>query len=204
VIFTDAADATSSGATGDSNVILKALIKAKYPRRVLLQIVDAAAAKAAAAAGIGAKIKVSLGGERDPGRFKPVAVTAIVESLSRGNVRLETMRAPIDAGLTAVLTVENFTIVVISNPCFLFDRAVYFANGCDPKRFDLTVVKSPHTEYHMYDEWVVKNFNIDAPGSTSADLPSLGRTICQRPVYPLDPDVAFTPKVVWRSRQDRP
>jgi hypothetical protein len=56
----------------------------------------------------------------------------------------------------------------------------------------------------MYDEWVVKNFNIDAPGSTSADLPSLGHTICQRPVYPLDPDIAFTPKVVWHSRQDRP
>jgi microcystin degradation protein MlrC len=204
VIFTDAADATSSGATGDSNVILKALLQAKYPRRVLLQIVDSQAAKAAAAAGIGARIKIGLGGERDPGRFKPVTVTAVVESLSRGRTRLETMRAPIDAGLTAVLTVENFTIVVISNPCFLFDRAVYYANGCDPKRFDLTVVKSPHTEYHMYDEWVVKNFNIDAPGSTSADLPSLGHTICQRPVYPLDPDAAFTPKVVWHGRQDRP
>ncbi len=203
VIFTDAADATSSGATGDSNVILKALIKAKYPRRVLLQIVDAAAAKAAAAAGIGAKVTVTLGGERDPGRFTPLKVSATVESLSSGRTRLETMRAPLNAGLTAVLTMGNFTIVVISEPCFLFDRAVYYANGCDPRDYDLTVVKSPHTEYHMYDEWVVKNFNIDAPGSTSADLPSLGHTICKRPVYPLDPDVAFTPTVTWHGGEGR-
>jgi len=200
VVFTDAADATSSGATGDSNVILKALMAARYPGRTLMQIVDAAAAKQAAEAGIGARIKVRLGGERDPGRFKPLSVTATVESLSSGRTRLETMLAPINAGLTAVLTSANFTIVAISEPCFLFDRAVYYANGCDPQDFDLTVVKSPHTEYHMYDQWAVKNFNIDAPGSTSADLLSLGHTICKRPIHPLDPNAAFDPKVVWHRR----
>jgi hypothetical protein len=46
----------------------------------------------------------------------------------------------------------------------------------------------------MFDEWAEKNFNIDAPGATSANLRSLGHTICQRPMYPLDPDVAFTPR----------
>ncbi|MCO4053226.1 MAG: M81 family metallopeptidase [Bosea sp.] len=203
VIFTDAADATSSGATGDSNAILKALIKANYTGRVLLQIVDSAAAKAAAAAGIGARVTLTLGGERDPGRFTPLKVTATVESLSSGRTRLETMRAPLNAGLTAVLAMANFTIVVISEPCFLFDRAVYYANGCDPRDYDLTVVKSPHTEHHMYDEWVVKNFNIDAPGSTSADLLSLGHAICRRPVYPLDPDIDFRPVVTWHGGERR-
>ncbi len=200
VIFTDAADATSSGATGDSNVILKALLEANYPKRVLLQIVDGAAAKAAAEAGIGAEVTVTLGGERDPKRFKPLSVTATVESLSRGRSRLETMGTPLDAGLSAVLQMANVTIVVISNPVFLFDRAIYYSNGCDPQRYDLTVVKSPHTEYHMYDQWVEKNFNIDAPGSTSADLKSLGHTICKRPMYPLDEGVTFEPKVSWISR----
>lgn len=203
VVFTDAADATSSGATGDSNAILKALIDAKYPKRVLAQIVDAAAARAAAKAGIGAEIAVKLGGERDPGRFRPLDMTARVEGLSRGRVRLETMRAEIDAGLTATLTMGNFTVVVVSKPCFLFDRAVYYANGCDPKRHDLIVVKSPHTEHHMYDSWVEKNFNIDAPGATSADLRGLGHTICARPMYPLDADARFAPKVVWHDRRAR-
>jgi microcystin degradation protein MlrC len=200
VVFTDAADATSSGATGDSNVILKALIETRYPKRVLVQIVDAAAAAKAAKAGVGAEVTVKLGGERDRKRFAPIKVTTWVESLSRGRVRLETMRAEINAGLTAVLTMDNFTIVVISEPCFLFDRSVYLANGCDPRRYDLIVVKSPHTEHHMYDEWVEKNFNIDAPGSTSADLKSLGHTLCPRPIYPLDEGVTFTPMVVWHDR----
>lgn len=35
VVFKDAADATSSGAAGDSNAILVALREARYPKRVL-------------------------------------------------------------------------------------------------------------------------------------------------------------------------
>ena len=40
VVFTDAADATSSGATGDSNIILRGFRDARYDKRVLAQIVD--------------------------------------------------------------------------------------------------------------------------------------------------------------------
>ncbi|MBN9345380.1 MAG: M81 family metallopeptidase, partial [Devosia sp.] len=47
VAFTDAADATSSGASGDSNVLVKALRDGGYKGRVLAQIVDAPAAAAA-------------------------------------------------------------------------------------------------------------------------------------------------------------
>ncbi|MCY0150375.1 M81 family metallopeptidase [Hoeflea sp. G2-23] len=194
VVFTDAADATSSGATGDSNAILAALRSAGYPGRVLAQIVDPAAAATAHKAGVGATISVTLGGAIDPARYKPMETTARVASLSDGQSRLETMKTELDAGLTAVLVFDNFTVVVMSKSVSLFDRAMYYSSGCNPVDFDLVVVKSPHTEFHMYDAWVEKNFNIDAPGATSADLPSLGHSICARPIYPLDPDVEFRPK----------
>lgn len=194
VVFTDAADATSSGATGDSNAILAALRAAGYSGRVLAQIVDPAAAAAAHEAGVGATVSVTLGGAIDRARYRPMPVTARVRLLSDGQSRLETMRTELDAGPTAVLAFDNFTVVVFSRSISLFDRAMYYANGCNPVDFDLIVVKSPHTEFHMYDAWVEKNFNIDAPGATSADIPSLGHTICMRPIYPLDPDIGFVPK----------
>jgi microcystin degradation protein MlrC len=200
VIFTDAADATSSGATGDSNLILQGLRDAGYKKRVLAQIVDPAAAAAAHKAGVGATITVCLGGAMDPKRFKPMQVTARVRLLSDGQARLETMKTGLDAGPTAVLEFDNFTVVVFSLTLSLFDRAMYYANGLNPQDFDLTVVKSPHTEYHMYDAWVDANFNIDVAGATSANLKSLGHTICTRPVYPLDPDTTFEPvATVYRS-----
>jgi microcystin degradation protein MlrC len=176
VVFTDAADATSSGATGDSNILLEGLRKSGYRKRVLAQIVDPAAATAAHAAGVGAIIDVTLGGALDNQRFG------------------------LDAGPTAVLTFDNFTVVVFSRTLSLFDRAMYYSNGLDPRDFDLIVVKSPHTEYHMYDAWVEKNFNIDVPGATSANLPTLGHTICARPMFPLDDGVTFTPCAALYSR----
>ncbi|WP_089177006.1 M81 family metallopeptidase [Bosea sp. AS-1] len=194
VIFTDAADATSSGASGDSNAILAALRAAGYGKRVLAQIVDAPAAAAAHKAGVGATIEVTLGGSIDPARFPPMKVKAKVKLLSDGEAALETMKAPLSAGPTAVLTWENVTVVVMSRSVSLFDRAMYYANGIDPTDFDLIVVKSPHTEFHMFDQWCARNFNIDAPGATSANLKSLGHTICARPVYPLDEGVTFAPR----------
>jgi microcystin degradation protein MlrC len=200
ILFTDAADATSSGASGDSNVLIKALWEAHYPGHVLAQIVDPPAAAAAHAAGVGARIEVSLGGVHDPARFTPMRVTATVESLSRGRARLETMGQPLDAGPTAVLRFGRFTVVVMSHTVSLFDRAMYYSNGLNPTDFDLIVVKSPHTEFHMYDQWVTKNFNVDAPGATSANLPTLGHRLCARPMFPLDPDASFTPRTELFAR----
>ena len=110
------------------------------------------------------------------------------------------MKIGLDAGPTAVLAFDNFTVVVLSRTISLFDRAMYYSNGLDPADFDLIVVKSPHTEHHMYDAWVEKNFNVDAPGATSANLKSLGHTICARPMYPLDEDVTFEPQAAIYDR----
>jgi microcystin degradation protein MlrC len=193
VIFTDAADAPSSGASGDSNAILAALLRAKYDRRVLLPIVDPRAATAAFRAGVGASITLRLGGALDT-RFTPVEIAAVVDMLSRGRAAHETSGGEIDAGPAAVLLSGPYTIIALTRPVGLFDRAVFLSHGRNPRDYDLIVVKSPHCEYHMFDAWAEKNFNIDAPGATSANLRSLGHTICRLPLYPLDPDVAFTPR----------
>ena len=191
-IFTDAADATSSGATGDSNTILAALLQAEYRGKVLLPIVDPAAVVAAFKAGVGAQLRVRLGGALDK-RFTPVELDVTVDLLSRGHCVHETSGAPNDAGNLAVLLHGNYTIVAITRPANLFDRSVFYAAGRDPRRYDLIVVKSPHCEKHMFVGWAARNFNIDAPGATSANLRSLGHKICSRPVYPLEPDTEFKP-----------
>ncbi len=202
VIFTDAADATSSGATGDSNVLIDALRADGYSGSVLAQIVDPAAAAACHKAGVGAEVTVKLGGCHDKARFKPSAWQGQVKLLSDGRSKLETMRIALNAGPAAVLQSGNFTVVILSKTLSLFDRAMYYSNGLDPVDFDLIVVKSPHTEYHMYDQWARKNFNVDAPGSTSANLPYLGHTICARPMYPMELETSFKPKpVVYQRRR---
>lgn len=193
VVMMDAADATSSGASGDSNAILRELVRQDYPGRSLSPVVDPDAVKQACAAGVGATIQTTVGGALDPARYQPLTIEARVRSLSDGRFRSESFGWHWDSGDTAVLESDNHTIVVGTRPVSLFDRSWFYANGQDPKRFDLVVVKSPHCEPHMFSDWCAKLINVDAPGSTSACLPSLGHTNCERPVFPLDDGLDFHP-----------
>lgn len=194
VVMVDAADATSSGASGDSNAILRALLAADYTGRALLPLMDAPAVAAAKAAGVGATVHVALGGAVDPGRFTPVSVTARVRLLADGSFINESHSTTWEAGDTAVLEAGNYTIVVTSRAVSLYDRSLFYAHGQDPRHFDLVVVKSPHCQPHMFKDWAGLYLNVDAPGSTSANLQSLGHTACARPIFPLDDDVPFEPR----------
>ena len=190
----DAADATSSGASGDSNAVFRTLRSAGYTGRTLLPIVDENAVRVALNAGIGATIQTSVGGSLDPLRFQPTGIQARVHLLSDGRFRSESFGEQWLSGPTAVLESNNFTLVVSSRAVSLYDRSFFYAHGQDPKKFDAVVVKSPHCEHHMYADWCTRVVNVDAPGSSSANLPYLGHQRCPRPIFPLDSNVHFTPQ----------
>ena len=200
----DAADATSSGASGDSNAVVRRLLDAGYRGRVLAPIVDAPAVAAAVRAGVGGEVDVVLGGTLDPGRFRPLSVRATVRLLADGRFRSESFGEAWHAGPTAVLEAETVTWVVASRAVSLYDRSFFLAHGRDPRHFDAVVIKSPHCQHHMYAAWCSRMIAIDAPGSSSANLRSLGHTRCPRPIFPLDGEVPFVPVANSSTRSPLP
>lgn len=199
-VLMDAADATSSGATGDGNAILRELRRSAFPGTVLAPIVDPGAVERAFVAGVGQTIRTVIGGALDPQRFRPMRIRGRVRMLSDGELVSESFGCRWKAGRTAVLEWNRCVLVVTSRPVNLFDRALFLAHGQDPRAFDLVVVKSPHCEPHMYRDWCARLVQVDAPGATSANLVSLGHSRCARPVYPLDPEVDFVPTVSLHQR----
>jgi microcystin degradation protein MlrC len=193
VILIDAADATSSGASGDSNAILRALIEHCFAGSGLIPIVDAPAVAAALSAGVGSTIRVTLGGTLDPTRFAPLAVEATVRMLSDGRFISESHGIEWYAGDTAVLEVGKHIVVATSRAVSLYDRSLFLAHGQDPTRFDVVVQKSPHCQHRFFAAWAERLIGVDAPGSTSANLPYLGHTRCARPMYPMEPGAPFSP-----------
>ncbi|MBZ0286858.1 MAG: MlrC C-terminal domain-containing protein, partial [Anaerolineae bacterium] len=192
-ILTDAADATSSGASGDSNAILRALLDTAYQGRLLLPLVDPGAVESAFRSGVGATVQTTVGGALDPAHFTPLPITARVKMLSDVSFPSESHGTIWNAGNTAVLEMENVVMVVTSRPVSLYDRSLFLAHGQNPKHFDAVVVKSPHCQPRFYADWGACVVNVDAPGSSSANLPYLGHTRCRRPIFPLDGDVPFEP-----------
>jgi len=199
IALVDAADATSSGASGDSAEILFELLDQDCHRTALIPLVDAAAVHAAIEAGVGRQITVPLGGSLDSQRFQRRAVTARVRHLSDGRFRSESFGQEWNSGQTAVLEIGSITLVVTSRPVHLYDRSLFLAHGQNPQQFDLIVVKSPHCQKHMYSDWC-ELIPVDAPGSTSANVSTLGHRHCRRPVFPLDviKDWQPTPKLFSR------
>lgn len=203
VVLIDAADATSSGASGDSNAILRGLIELGYRGRVLFPIVDAPAVEQAMAAGIGSSVHLRLGGTLDPARFEPLPVEARVRLLCDGRFISESHGIEWFAGPTAVLEVGRHIVVATSRPVSLYDRSLFYATGQDPRRFDVVVQKSPHCRHEFFAAWAAELIGVDALGSTSANLPYLGHTVCSRPMYPMEQDVEFTPVARVFRRQRR-
>ena len=144
-------------------------------------------------AGVGNSVTVAIGGSLDQ-RFTPVQLDCTVDMLSCGHYLSESWGNPTYSGPTAVLKSDNYTIVGTTRSVSLFDRSLFLGHGQNPKHFDLIIVKSPHCQPHFFDDWAEVNYNPDAPGSTSANLKTLGHTICQRPMYPLDENVSFQPE----------
>ncbi|MFM8470073.1 MAG: M81 family metallopeptidase [Limisphaerales bacterium] len=191
VVLVDAADATSSGASGASNAILRTLLDVGYENTALIPVVDAGAVDVAFKVGVGNTVKTTVGGALDARRFTPLPIEGRVRMLSGGWFHSETTRELWQAGRTAVIEVGSFTLIVTSRAVSLYDRALFLAHGCDPKHFGAVVVKSPHCEPHMFKSWAARYVDVDAPGSTSANLRSLGHTKCARPIFPLDVNVPF-------------
>ncbi|HYO81922.1 MAG TPA: MlrC C-terminal domain-containing protein, partial [Bryobacteraceae bacterium] len=193
VVLVDAADATSSGAPGDSNAIVAELQRQGCTRTVLAPIVDAPAVAAAIQAGVGATITTRVGGTLDR-RYRPLEVTGRVRLLSDGHMISESHGEAWNAGKTAVLHCGPATLVVTSRAVSLYDRSLFLANGQDPAAFDMTVVKSPLSQPRFFEEGAERVINVDAPGATSANIRSLGHTRCARPLFPLDEIEEYMPE----------
>lgn len=184
-VLSDGADATASGASGDSNAILKGLLSKPFSGTSLVPIVDAPAVRQACAAGIGQVCTLSLGGTRDPGRFQPTTVEAYVKSLHDGTFRYEDGTTG-QAGRTAVVVVNRVHVLVTERPVYVVGQRVFQSHGLDPRDFDLVVVKSPNGYRTYYESIAAQMIPVDVPGSTSANLRSLPYRKCVRPIFPLD------------------
>ena len=187
-VFSDAADATSSGAPGDGNTILKGFLSSDYPGKVLLPLVDAPAAARAFAAGVGATFTTPLGGTLDTERHTPVEAEVYVKALFDGDFLYEDATQA-RAGQTAVLIVGNVTVLTTQRPVNIMGRRVFECHGLNPQHFDVVVCKSPNGFRTHYEAIAAAIVPVDAPGSTSANIKSLPFQHCARPTFPLDDNV---------------
>jgi len=192
VVFCDSADSPSSGATGDSTVILKAMLRAAPMREVaLLNVVDPGAVAQAIEAGVGAQVTVQVGGRLAPSFYEPVTYSGYVKTISDGAFRFKgpgMHGLTFHMGRTVVLIQDGIHLVVMERPVTQWDPELYRSLGEEPTDARIVQVKSPAAFRAAYEGIADEIIIVQSPGISSPDLASLPWRRLRRPIYPLDPD----------------
>jgi microcystin degradation protein MlrC len=194
VVVVEMGDNIGGGSPGDSTAILAELVRQDAPGAVSV-IYDPEAAKACAAAGIGAEIGLQVGGKTDRLHGDPVAIRGRVRSLHDGRFYEPEARhggaTHWDQGLTAVVELPNGTLVVLDSvrtaPMSLHQLT---SLGIRPERQRILVVKAAIAYRAAYEPVAGEIIEADTPGVTAVNPLRFEYRHARRPLWPLPPEKA--------------
>ena len=197
VVISDTQDNPGAGGNGDTMGMLRALLDVKVPRSAFGLICDPRAAEVAHGAGVGADIRIELGGKSGVAGDQPYSGTFRVRALSDGKVNCcgpYYAGARMTLGLSACLAIGNVSVAVCSRKVQMADQDLYRFVGIEPMRQVILVNKS---SVHFRADFAQMARGIliaAAPGSMTADpadLPwtRLPDTIRRRPIGLIGPGV---------------
>ena len=194
VVLSDSADATTSGAPGDSNWVLQELLKYSWTGDVLVALVAPEVVGAAANAGVGAELTAPLGGVRDNRFSRPFTVTARVERLFDAKFVISGHLAknlPIDMGPSAVLRSGGVSILLTTLSGPHFAPEFFRAAGFDPFAARVLVAKSPCGFRAAYAPHAREIMVVRAPGCAPSDFWHYEYRHIPRPLWPWDDDLKY-------------
>ncbi|MFL5245696.1 MAG: M81 family metallopeptidase [Gemmataceae bacterium] len=197
VVLSDSADATTSGAPGDSNWVLRELLQYNWRRPALVTLVDPQVVTEVKRLGIGATWSGPLGGKRDKRFCQPIPVEAKATGLFDARFILSGHLAknmPIDMGASAILRVGNVHVVLTSRAGPHFAPQLFQAAGLDPFGAAVLVAKSPCGFRAAYEGRAKKIIVVKAPGCAPSDFWNYEYQNIPRPMWPWDEIKEWSPK----------
>jgi microcystin degradation protein MlrC len=189
VVLSDSADATTSGATGDSTHVLRELLRHDWPRPALVTLVAPEAVLQAASHGVGAELTLPLGGRRDSHFSRPVKVRVQVARLFDARFVISGhagRNLPINMGPSTVLRQGNVHIIATSYTGPHFSPKLFETAGLDPFAASVVVAKSPLGFRVEYAPRAAKILLVRAPGCSPADFWHYEYRNIHRPLWPWD------------------
>jgi microcystin degradation protein MlrC len=190
VILADGADSPSAGGYADGNDLLRELVRRGDATDTMLAITDPVAARTAVEAGVGATIRVALGGAIMPAFYTPLEVEATVTAVRDGTYQTELPVRPADIGATAVLRIGGVSVVVSERKALQLDQSIFHMAGLEPRTARIVQVKSAGGFRGVYEDFAGEIIEMDTPGPCDSDLTRLPFTRIPSPMWPWEADLA--------------
>ena len=176
----------------------------------MFAICDPEAVQQMTAAGVGATVRLSLGGKTDMpsiGRQgEPIEVTGIVGALTDGvfEITAEMGRGTRAAmGPSARLDLGTVQVVVISRQTEPFDLGHLRSLGIEPTEKRYLILKSRIHFRAGFGPITRRELPCNGVGVTSSDNSLFDFQHVRRPIFPLDPTTGPTPEYPPRTIGDR-
>lgn len=187
VILSDTGDSVFGGASGDSTVILREMLRQNIDQIALVPMVDPQAVDVAIAAGEGSVVSLTLGGKLDPNFAQPVEVTAWVEKVGGGRIKTQVIgMESFDMGRAVLLKIGSIYVVASEARSIGGNHPIVYRHfGIEPAQAKMAVLKTA-SNWQYYRDMTSIVIRVDTPGATMSRLHEFNWTQLPRPIYPLD------------------
>jgi microcystin degradation protein MlrC len=193
IILVDSADNIGGGTPGDGTDALRAMLAAGVEEGTVA-LADPEAVEICWEAGVGATVRLSVGGKVDRWHGEPVDVRGVVRALSDGVFECELpdnhfasfYGNTIRMGRTAWLRVGGVNIVLTERKTPPFDLAQLRGVGVIPEQQKMIAVKSAVAYRAAYLPIAAGVVEMDTAGLCSANLARFPYRSLRRPIFPLE------------------
>ena len=196
VVLMDVGDNVGGGSPGDSTILLDEILE-QGVGGALVVLWDPDAVQRCVETGLGAEVRLDVGGKSDGLHGRPITFQGVVSAISDGRFTDDEPRHGgqrlYDQGPTVVLeTPQGHTLALTSKRMPPFSLEQVLSLGIDPGSKRIIVVKGVIAPRAAYEPIAKEIITVDTPGSTSANVFSFEYRYRRRPLYPFEADASYT------------
>ena len=200
IVLLDHYDNTASGGTMDATRVLAEIMAQGLQDVAAFAIYDPQAVAQCMQAGVGAQVKLSVGGKlamtQVPHAHPALPLEGVVKTLSFGRYRAKgpmSKGARQDMGHVAVVDTGAVEVVLISRHVEPFDVNALLSVGIDPMQKRFVMLKSRVHWRAGLGQLAAATVDCAGNGVCTSDYSDLTFHRLRRPIYPLDPLTEWQP-----------
>ena len=188
LLLADTSDQTGGGAPGDTTHMLRALIEAGINNAVYGPLWDPLAVGICMSVGVGAKLKLRLGGKYEPYSGPCLDVDAEVLHLAPNTWQDQLSNERVPIGDVAVVRVEGIEVLLNTKRSGVFSPTMFTRHGIVLEGKQVIGLKNLFRHTDIFAPLVRGQLYVATPGACPPDWQSIPFQRIPRPIWPLDPD----------------
>lgn len=188
LLIADTSDQIGSGAPGDTTHVLRAFVEAGIRNAAIAPLWDPLAVRICFQVGVGARIRLRIGGKFDPNSGPPFDGDAEVRFLKKDAYQDHINDERIGIGDVAVVRVEGIDILLTTQRTNLYSLSLLTLHGITFDDKQVVSIKNLYKHKDLFVDNTRKQLFVATPGTSNPDWAALPFRRLPRPIWPLDPD----------------